>query len=317
VSRPDARHYETVASEMLDGWVTPFLGAGVNLAERAPKTPWKMEQEFPSGVELAAYLASRRGVRYPNDQPKDLLRVSQYFDAVLGALRLYDTLHGVFALKHAPTKVHRLLADVAAKLEARGSPRQLLITTNYDDALERAFVDKGVEYDLVWYEAKKGSARGKFYHRPPGGNATLIERPDEFAAVDFEIRPVILKLHGTTTESRRDDSYVITEDHYIDYLTEADIPAVLTERMAETHFLFLGYSLHDWNLRVILNRLWREQQLGLPSWSIQIAIDRVEKRAWEDRGGEVELFAVPLLTYVEKLAKKLDAQSRDGASAAV
>ena len=310
MSVPDDIHYERVTSEMLGGCVTPFLGAGVNLMARGKKA-WEVDAEFPSGAELANYLASRPGVGYPRGEPKsDLLRVSQYFDAVLGALRLYDTLHDVFSLKHPPTRVHCLLAALPPLLKERGKPQQLLITTNYDDALERAFDDAKVDYDLVWYEAKKGDARGKFYHRAPRGPSTLITVPEEFAEVDFDARPVILKLHGTTTDKPVNDSYVITEDHYIDYLIQADIPAVLTARMAETHFLFLGYSLRDWNLRVILNRLWREQQLGLPSWSIQKAIDRVEQRAWKDRGGDVELFAVPLATYVSKLAEQLDAQAQ-------
>jgi hypothetical protein len=105
---------------------------------------------------------------------------------------------------------------------------------------------------------------------------------------------------------------VITEDHYIDYLTQADIPAVLMERMADSHFLFLGYSLSDWNLRVILNRLWRDQQLSLPSWSIQKEIDRVEQRAWEDRGGEVELYELRLSEYVPRLRVEVIEQSGAG-----
>ena len=53
---------------------------------------------------------------------------------------------------------------------------------------------------------------------------------------------------------------MITENHYIDYLRQADIarliPVNVVSRMRKSHFLFLGYSLKDWNLRVILNRLW-------------------------------------------------------------
>ena len=86
---------------------------------------------------------------------------------------------------------------------------------------------------------------------------------------------MILKLHGAI--DRRDfkqDSYVITEDSYIDYLVGgdlgADIPVSLLERMADSHFLFLGYSMHDWNLRVILNRIWGGQQLDLKSWACSV-----------------------------------------------
>ena len=59
---------------------------------------------------------------------------------------------------------------------------------------------------------------------------------------------------------------MITEDHYIDYLTKTDIgellPAeLLGQARRESHFLFLGYSMRDWNLRVILHRIWGQQAL--------------------------------------------------------
>ena len=88
-----------------------------------------------------------------------------------------------------------------------------------------------------------------------------IERPNEYtglaprrAAGDPEAP------RGDRPRGRERDSYVITEDSYIDYLVGDDvgaqIPFLLMERMEESHFLFLGYSMHDWNLRVILSRIW-------------------------------------------------------------
>ncbi len=71
------------------------------------------------------------------------------------------------------------------------------------------------------------------------------------------------------------DSFVITEDHYIDYLTRTDIsnllPVTLAAKLRKSHFLFLGYSLRDWNLRVILHRIWGEQKLTYKSWAIQVS----------------------------------------------
>ena len=80
-----------------------------------------------------------------------------------------------------------------------------------------------------------------------------------------EERTTILKIHGVVDrQNRACDSYVITEDHYIDYLAHKDIaqqlPVQLLEKMSWSHFLFLGYSLRDWNLRVILHRIWGEQK---------------------------------------------------------
>jgi hypothetical protein len=87
------------------------------------------------------------------------------------------------------------------------------------------------------------------------------------------------------------------------------IPVSLRERMASSHFLFLGYSMRDWNLRVILKRIWREELLPLKSWAVQRApgdagAREVEEALWRDRG-DVDLFYVSLKTYTARLRREL------------
>ena len=41
-------------------------------------------------------------------------------------------------------------------------------------------------------------------------------------------------------------------------------------KMKASHFLFLGYSMRDWNMRVILKRLWKGDQLDRRSWAGQL-----------------------------------------------
>ena len=95
----------------------------------------------------------------------------------------------------------------------------------------------------------------------------MIARPNKYTGLPIELeRPAILKLHGCLDrESAGDDSYVITEDSYIDYLSGGDvgalIPIALSQRLTSNSLLFLGYSLSDWNLRVILNRIWGARKL--------------------------------------------------------
>ena len=140
-----------------------------------------------------------------------------------------------------------------------------------------------------------------------------IVRPNKYLAVGRE-RTVVLKLHGAIDRADlKRDSYVITEDNYIDYMVSGDvgeqIPVSLRERMASCHFLFLGYSMRDWNLRVILKRIWREELLPLKSWAVQRApgdpgAREVEEALWRDRG-DVDLLYVPLKTYTARLRREL------------
>lgn len=308
---PDERHYSLVAELLRQGEIIPFLGAGANLCDRPDEAVWAPDRFAPSGAELAKKLADSS--RYPDDD-LDLLRVSQYVDAILGEGRLYRYLHDVFDSNFPPTSVHRLLARLPAALR-QGRHRQLLVlTTNYDDLLERALQEAGEPFDVVWYEAKRGPLHGRFLHRPPGGEVVPIEVPNEYTALPLEERPVILKLHGAVDRiDRRQDSYVITEDSYIDYLVGPEvgtqIPFQLLERMEESHYLFLGYSMHDWNLRVILSRIWGAQLLDLKSWAVQRAptdagVREVEEALWRDRG-DVDLLYVPLREYVPRLEQEV------------
>jgi class 3 adenylate cyclase len=312
LAEPDERHYWLVAGLIADGLVVPFLGAGASLCDRPAEAGWEPGRYLPSGRELATLLAERS--RYPDPGDGDLLRISQYVDAILGEGRLYGYLRSVFNVDYPPNRLHRFLASLAPELRDRGLPQQLIITTNYDDLLERAFAEAGEPVDVVWYEAKKGSLHGRLLHRPPGGEPVPIELPNKYTALSLEERPVVLKLHGAVDRAdAKRDSYVITEDNYIEYLSVGDIgaqiPMTLRERMADSHFLFLGYSMRDWNLRVILNRVWGEQQLDLKSWAVQLAPTdastyEIERTLWRHRG-DVDLLYASLSEYVDRLGAEL------------
>ena len=77
----------------------------------------------------------------------------------------------------------------------------------------------------------------------------------------------------------------------------------LAAKLRKSHFLFLGYSLRDWNLRVILHRIWGEQKLTYKSWAVLEKLELMEKDLWRSR--EVDVFRVPLDTYVAMLDERL------------
>jgi hypothetical protein len=307
---PDDEHYRLLAKRMLAGAVVPFLGAGVNLCGRpAQPSPWRPGHHLPSGRELSEYLAAEMDYPYPDSG--DLLRVSQYVDVSLGGGPLYETLHTAFDADYPPTPVHRLLASLPRLVRSSAVGTKaffpLILTTNYDDALERAFTEAGEPFDLVTYIAD-GPERGKFQHTHPDGTVTLIAIPNEYAELRCDQRPIIAKIHGTVGRRIQDtDSYVITENHYISYLAHTDIaqliPVNMAMRMRKSHFLFLGYSLKDWNLRVILHRLWGDAAPRFRSWAIQYGPDEIDEKSWAQRG--VDVFDQRLEGYTTQLEQRL------------
>lgn len=301
------KHFRMIVKALCDGRVVPLLGAGVNLCGRPPGAKFEHGKYLPSGAELAEYLARTFG--YPPEDVLDLVRVSQYVSIDPGSGPLYTELHTLLDADYPPTPLHEFLAALPSVLRGKGYPsrHQLIVTTNYDDVLERAFQAAGEPFDLVSYVAE-GEERGKFLHRSAEGVAQLIERPNEYGGLSLEQRTVILKIHGAIDRTDPEhDSYVITEDHYIDYLTRTDIsnlvPATLAAKLRRSHFLFLGYSLRDWNLRVILHRIWGEQKLSWKSWAVQLNPDALDREFWRKR--DVEILDVPLEDYVAALRKQL------------
>ncbi len=302
-------HFQLVAKFIRKGTLVPFLGAGVNLCDRPSEATFALGQFLPSGRELADLLAKE--FYYPPEDTLDLLRVSQYVAVKAGEAELYEQLHGVFDFDYAPTAVHRFLAEIPSLLRRQGEPRYpVILTTNYDDALERAFHEANEPYDLIFY-VSEGEHRGRCRHVRPDGKSIVVVRPNEYYDVSPEERSVVVKLHGAI--DRRDtgeDSFVITEDDYIDFLATGteiaellpiEVAAKLTSR---AHFLFLGYGLRDWNLRVILRRIWGRQVLKEISWAVLDRIDDIDRQWWQ-RWGPMEILEVPLGEYIPRLREVL------------
>ena len=258
---------------------------------------------------LAEHLAKAFAV--PGDRPIDLARISQYVATMQGSGPLYDELHARFEAAVEPGPLHCFLARMPAILRARGAPHQLIVTTNYDLALERAFAEAGEEVDIVAYVAT-GTHRGRFWHRPPGEPPRPIDVPNTYATeLSLDRRTIILKLHGAVDPlpEREWESFVITEDDYIDYLGRSEltavVPVALAARLRRSHFLFLGYEMADWNLRLILNRIWGERPVGYRSWAVQRTPSPLAQAFW--RRFDVTPLDVEPHAYVELLERRLEA----------
>ena len=264
---PVRDHFEDVADALLAGRLTIVVGG-----EAEP---------------IAAELARHFGL---DGEPPELARISQAIATLNGSGPLYDTLHALVAGNGVPGGLHRFLGTLPSLLRARGAQLPLLVTTGYDLAIERALDDAGEEYDTVCYVAS-GPYRGSFCHLPPSGEATAIERPNSYASqLSLESRAVVLHLHGRLDESpeRAWESFAVTEDDFIHYgQVAARLPVALAARLRRTHLLMLGYTLTDWTLRVVLERLWGEEPLAYTSWSVHPGPRPLEREFWRRRGVEV------------------------------
>ena len=297
-------HLEAVAKAFGAGRLVIMLGPGINTSPAA--------QENGGGTSRRDSLTSRLAEAFgcPDDHAAELTKVAQYAAITRGVGPLYDELHALLEGDHVPGAVHRFLAELPKISRDQAIPQPIIVTTNYDRAVERAFADAGEPIDVVTYMSI-GRDRGRFVHRSADGGLHVITTPNAYADVPVDVRPVLLKIHGEVDlEPARDgESFVVSEDDYIAYLAETGIsgvlPVTLAARLRRSHFLFLGYRLVDWSFRVFLHRLWPDEQPAYRSWAVEAGCGALEQDFWRRRA--IELVDLSLDDEVDRLRARVQA----------
>jgi hypothetical protein len=314
--------YKGIVDAIKHNGIVFFMGAGVNLP--ANMTPWdaKNPTRPPSGQELADHLAFDFIESVPDLAKKDLQHVATYYEIERDQKGLYTRLHDVFDVDYEAGPVHTFLAKLPSLLRSLGcqSEYPLIVTTNYDDILERAI---GNQPQAVYTYIEKGTDHGKFRLCNDGN---VIKNANSLTLRDLGLKDrfVIFKVHGTIDRTADgsdlpSDEYVITEDDYIDYLANAPIgdvvPMGLVTALKNRSILFLGYALQDWHLRVLMRRIVQGQRLETSKWSVQLKADEVY-RAYSVRQN-IRLIEQPLDSFITNLENELvgGAAAHSGTSA--
>jgi hypothetical protein len=140
-------------------------------------------------------------------------------------------------------------------LLAKSDKPLLVVTTNYDNLIEKALRRRGLPFDLIIHtaNAEDGDVLLWWEHGQPGPRREIPKK----IMPKLEERTVIYKMHGTVNcDDASLDQFVITEDDYTEFLGRmirgTVLPPIIAQRFCERHFLFLGYGLRDWNFRVLL-----------------------------------------------------------------
>lgn len=209
--------WESLLFNLDEQKLVPFLGAGASLGFDG--TPG-----LPSGGRLSETLADE--CHYPGHDRWDLLRVAQYYALKLGEMRLRESLNKKLSLKDVkPGEVHNILA---------GWPLNVVLTTNFDNLMERAFSKQDKDPSKAVYD--------RFGDQKEIDLAPQVETP------------LVYKLHGSLENL---DSMIVTEDNYIDFLINLiegnpKVPDIIKNVFRGCSILFIGYGLKDWNIRVLL-----------------------------------------------------------------
>jgi hypothetical protein len=180
-------------------------------------------------------------------------------------------------------------------------------------ALEQALLKANEPFDVAVYMAPGTQHAGRFVHIPWGSAETHpVVAPNEYdkfpiVGDDGELtRTVIVRINGVVDNHEAGyrlfkKNYVITEDHYIDYLggrsAEEVVPMQILAKLRQASCLFLGYTIADWRLRVFLHWIWPgERPNSATHWAVERDPDLLERQFWQRSG--VPLYRSRLTDYV-------------------
>ena len=209
---------------------------------------WAEEHSYPftnrtDMARVAQYLATSQGEAFPRAELLDAMKngLIQRLPEALRPTRKVPTLTDCIQavgwqnlVADDPNNVQRVLAAFDLPI---------YMTTNPDSLMVEALRARGAEplrelcrwgEQLDWLE----SALGPDY-QPSAEN------------------PLVYHLFGS---DEQEDSLILTEDDYFNFLvrtaSERDrIPNFIREALSSTSLMFVGYSLYDWEFRVLLHGL--------------------------------------------------------------
>jgi hypothetical protein len=232
------------------GELVPFLGAGASLREYAEET--ESYDSLPTGRELAHHLAEYLGPSSGEIDTQDLIEVASAFELIAGRRYLHEKLEEVFGGNQEPGSLHRFLAQDPGIL--------LIVTTNYDKLIERAFHEAGREFHMIMSPAGRSDLPKSVLWWPPGATEPSMHSITDLPLTPQDL-PVIYKIHGGFDPTGKWQGCVITEDDYFEIggrIYESSLlPNALAGLFYKRSLLFLGYSLRDVHVRHLVTQFGR------------------------------------------------------------
>lgn len=281
-------HFDRVARFIREGRLTFFLGSAIHHPTKL------MAREFYD--ELARVFECEA-------LGEESFAVAQYIADRHGRENLYSEIRGLFARTTlVPRDTHELFAAWRDFKTRNGEPLPFptVITTNYDDVLERRLAEAGLPYHLLSYQAD-GPHRGLFYHRTRDNGLRIIERPANIRSLTDAF--IVVKLNGGLDRQRRiPESYATTRLDYWDLAARIPevLPVAIQRTLSANPLLFLGHGLAAQDIESLV-RFAHRNHPGPRSWAVVLKTKGIEY--WRQCGVEILFKDVNL--YVNELRKRL------------
>jgi hypothetical protein len=260
VKRLDDKGWEVLIRRIKDGSCTPILGPGI----------------YSEGPSLRSGIARKWAADYgyPLNDGSDLARVARFLTVEYGDSE-YAASRYVEEFKKVPLPKFGDRDEpytILAKL-----PLPVYITTNYDDLMEQALVQqhRDVKTDLCrWVKSLDDESPLVDGFKPDVAN------------------PSVFHLYGHMKSQK---SMVLSEDDYFQFLmnvsTEPElIPKRIEKAITGTSLMLLGYSLDDWDFRVLFHFLAARLKNNTTRTHVAVQISPLGKEAPADLKQRAQTF---------------------------
>jgi SIR2-like domain len=260
--------WETLVDSIVSGECTPFLGAGIAVPH------------LPTGALLARVLARR--YEYPLDDITNLARVSQYVASTHQPAFIKRRVCKYIARKQKVAK-QRLGGLPINHLRLARLELPVYITTNYDEFLQGAIgthLGRSATPEICRWNDQLLRRLGPYQYTNPTSAA-----------------PAVFHLHG---HLETPSSILLTEDDYVDFAVNLArrgntqktslIPHWVRRALGDTDLLFIGYSLEDWNFRVLMRHLMEQQNITPHNAGTSISIQLANHKMPEERRRRAQKF---------------------------
>ena len=262
-----------------------FLGAGAHAPPPdQSRFEYPAEQRPPIGPALSQQLAVNCNLsgRFPDEDPSNLQRVALFYEIARSRHQLVDALTDAVQTGKRPSPMLRALAELSFPL---------VITTNYDRLFESALNAVGKQPRVAVY---KPNAEPTEDYRDPTAES-----------------PVVYKIHGDILGV---ETIVITDEDYIQFVLRMSdkepydpVPLTLKYYLTGWTTLFVGYSLLDYNLRLLFKTLrWKIDRASVPDmYSVDYHPDPLTFDVWQNQRRYVKFIAQDVWAFVPKLYERV------------
>jgi len=283
-----SRALDLVSGAVCAGECILFLGAGVHAPPPAGSPyAYPRAQRPPIGSALSRELAGACGLAemLPGEDPGNLQRVALAYEIAFSRARLVQAVSGAVQIGREPSPMLRALAELDFPV---------VITTNYDQLFEQALRDAGKQPRVVIYTPR-------------------LEETVDYRKPTAE-SPIVFKIHGDIS---RPETIVITDEDYIDFVLRMSnkepydpLPRRLKVYLTDWTTVFVGYSLLDYNLRLLFKTLrWKIDSANIPDmYSVDMTPDPLIMDVWQSQRRYVKFIAQDVWAFVPRLYELVRAE---------